>query len=99
MPLVVKFLASSKVLLSKMMILLVFCGQFNDIINVPFSSEAFVAGILAYFLDNTLDKKDPQVRNDRGRHWWDRFHSFKSDARSEEFYSLPFNLNKYFPSV
>ncbi|XP_022885310.1 nucleobase-ascorbate transporter 6-like [Olea europaea var. sylvestris] len=72
---------------------------FNDIINVPFSSEAFVAGILAYFLDNTLDKKDPQVRNDRGRHWWDRFHSFKSDARSEEFYSLPFNLNKYFPSV
>ncbi|CAA2983651.1 nucleobase-ascorbate transporter 6-like isoform X2 [Olea europaea var. sylvestris] len=72
---------------------------FNDLINVPFSSGAFIAGILAYFLDNTLEKKDPQVRKDRGRHWWDRFHSFKSDPRSVEFYSLPFNLNKYFPSA
>ncbi|CAA2956600.1 nucleobase-ascorbate transporter 6 [Olea europaea subsp. europaea] len=72
---------------------------FNDIINVPFSSEAFVAGILAYFLDNTLHKKDSQIRKDRGKHWWDKFRSYKTDSRSEEFYSLPFNLNKYFPSV
>ncbi|KAL0416981.1 UNVERIFIED_CONTAM: Nucleobase-ascorbate transporter 6 [Sesamum latifolium] len=43
---------------------------FNDIVNVPFSSEAFVAGILAFFFDNTLDKKDPQIRKDRGKHWW-----------------------------
>ncbi|KAL0385045.1 UNVERIFIED_CONTAM: Nucleobase-ascorbate transporter 6 [Sesamum radiatum] len=72
---------------------------FNDIINVPFSSEAFVAGIIAYFLDNTMHKKDSQIRKDRGKHWWDKFRSFKTDTRSEEFYSLPFNLNKYFPSV
>ncbi|KAK4437174.1 Nucleobase-ascorbate transporter 6 [Sesamum alatum] len=72
---------------------------FNDIVNVPFSSEAFVAGVLAFFFDNTLDKKDPQIRKDRGKHWWDKFRSFKTDTRSEEFYSLPFNLNKYFPSV
>ncbi|KAG6422196.1 hypothetical protein SASPL_118760 [Salvia splendens] len=71
---------------------------FNDIINVPFSSEAFVAGILAYFLDNTLHR-DREVRKDRGKHWWDKFRSYKTDMRSEEFYSLPFNLNKYFPSV
>lgn len=73
--------------------------QFNDMVNVPFSSEAFVAGILAYFLDNTIHKKDGSIRKDRGKHWWDKFHSFKTDPRSEEFYSLPFNLNKYFPSV
>lgn len=72
--------------------------QFNDIVNVPFSSEAFVAGILAYFLDNTMHK-DHHIRRDRGKHWWDKFRSFKTDTRSEEFYSLPFNLNKYFPSV
>ncbi|KAM7479928.1 hypothetical protein LguiA_028141 [Lonicera macranthoides] len=72
---------------------------FNDIINVPFSSEAFVAGVLAYFLDNTLHKKDSSIRKDRGLHWWDKFRSFKTDTRSDEFYSLPFNLNKYFPSV
>ncbi|KAL8123466.1 hypothetical protein AgCh_011441 [Apium graveolens] len=72
---------------------------FNDIVNVPFSSEAFVAGILAVFLDNTLHKKDSQIRKDRGKHWWDKFRSFKTDSRSEEFYSLPFNLNKHFPSV
>ncbi|OMO57345.1 Xanthine/uracil/vitamin C permease [Corchorus capsularis] len=72
---------------------------FNDMINVPFSSEAFVAGILAMFLDVTLHRKDNTTRKDRGMHWWDRFRSFKTDTRSEEFYSLPFNLNKFFPSV
>lgn len=69
-------------------------------INVPFSSEAFVAGLLALFLDVTLDrKKDTATNKDRGMHWWGRFQSYKTDTRSEEFYSLPFNLNKYFPSV
>ncbi|KAG7650040.1 Nucleobase-ascorbate transporter 7 [Arabidopsis thaliana] len=72
---------------------------FNDMINVPFSSKAFVAGILAFFLDVTVSSKDSATRKDRGMFWWDRFMSFKSDTRSEEFYSLPFNLNKYFPSV
>ncbi|KAA8540855.1 hypothetical protein F0562_024818 [Nyssa sinensis] len=72
---------------------------FNDVVNVPFSSEAFVAGLLAYFLDNTLHKKESAIRKDRGKHWWDKFRSFKTDPRSEEFYSLPFHLNKYFPSV
>ncbi|PHT32010.1 Nucleobase-ascorbate transporter 6 [Capsicum baccatum] len=72
---------------------------FNDMVNLPFSSEAFVAGILAYFLDNTMHKKDSAIKKDRGKPWWNKFRSFKSDTRSEEFYSLPFNLNKYFPSV
>ncbi|CAN4100477.1 unnamed protein product [Withania somnifera] len=72
---------------------------FNDMANVPFQSKAFVAGIVAFFLDNTMHKKDGQIRKDRGKHWWDKFKSFKTDTRSEEFYSLPFNLNKYFPSV
>ncbi|OIV89871.1 hypothetical protein TanjilG_23136 [Lupinus angustifolius] len=70
---------------------------FNDIVNVPFQSKPFVAGVVAYFLDNTLHKKE--ARKDRGKHWWDKYKSFKGDTRSEEFYSLPFNLNKYFPSV
>ncbi|KAK9113871.1 hypothetical protein Syun_020668 [Stephania yunnanensis] len=73
---------------------------FNDMVNVPFSSEAFVAGIVALFLDITLlRKKDNAMRKDRGKHWWGKFRSFKADPRSEEFYSLPFNLNKFFPSV
>ncbi|KAH0922891.1 hypothetical protein HID58_022909 [Brassica napus] len=72
---------------------------FDDMVNVPFSSEPFVAGMVAFFLDNTLHKKDSSIRKDRGKHWWDKFRSFKGDTRSEEFYSLPFNLNKYFPSV
>ncbi|KAK0588298.1 hypothetical protein LWI29_037435 [Acer saccharum] len=72
---------------------------FNDIVNIPFSSEPFVAGIVAFFLDNTLHRRDSSVRKDRGKHWWDKFRTYKGDTRSEEFYSLPFNLNKYFPSV
>ncbi|RCV11541.1 hypothetical protein SETIT_2G193900v2 [Setaria italica] len=70
---------------------------FNDMINVPFSSKPFVAGLVAYVLDNTLQVKD--ARKDRGYHWWDKFRSYKKDGRSTEFYSLPFNLNKFFPSV
>ncbi|KAK8561125.1 hypothetical protein V6N12_048200 [Hibiscus sabdariffa] len=66
-------------------------------INMPFSSEAFVVGLLATFLDVTLHGKDNTTRNDRGMHWWDKFRSFKTDTRSEEFYSLPFNLNKVLP--
>lgn len=72
---------------------------FNDMINVPFQSEAFVAGFLALFLDVTLHRNDTATRRDRGVQWWDKFRSFRSDTRSEEFYSLPFNLNKFFPSV
>ncbi|KAI4382586.1 hypothetical protein MLD38_008532 [Melastoma candidum] len=72
---------------------------FNDMVNVPFSSEPFVAGFLGLMLDITLRHKDSSARRDRGMHWWDRFRSFKTDTRSEEFYSLPFNLNKFFPPV
>ncbi|RZC79766.1 hypothetical protein C5167_042340 [Papaver somniferum] len=72
---------------------------FNDMINVPFQSEAFVAGLVAFFLDVTMHRKDNSIRKDRGMHWWAKFRSFKGDTRSEEFYSLPFNLNKFFPSV
>uniref|UniRef100_A0A0E0D8X8 Nucleobase-ascorbate transporter 6 n=1 Tax=Oryza meridionalis TaxID=40149 RepID=A0A0E0D8X8_9ORYZ len=71
---------------------------FNDMINVVFSSKAFVGGAVAYLLDNTLHRHDSTARKDRGHHFWDRFRSFRTDPRSEEFYSLPFNLNKFFPS-
>ncbi|KAG8366193.1 hypothetical protein BUALT_Bualt17G0051100 [Buddleja alternifolia] len=72
---------------------------FNDMINIPFSSEPFVAGVLALILDVTLPPKDNTTRKDRGMHWWDKFRSYKTDTRSEEFYSLPLNLNKFFPSM
>jgi hypothetical protein len=60
-------------------------------INVVFSSKPFVGGAVDHRHDGT-------ARRDRGDHLWDRFRSFKTDPRSEEFYSLPFNLNKFFPS-
>ncbi|CAL0311922.1 unnamed protein product [Lupinus luteus] len=72
---------------------------FNDIINVPLSSEAFVGGTVALLLDLTLQNNDNQTHKDKGMQWWDKFSSFNKDTRSEEFYSLPFNLNKFFPSV
>ncbi|RRT52291.1 hypothetical protein B296_00031965 [Ensete ventricosum] len=70
--------------------------QFNDIVNVIFSSEALVAGVVAYFLDNTLQLHESSTRKDRGYHFWDKFRTFKKDPRSEEFYSLPFKLNRFF---
>ncbi|GJM97101.1 hypothetical protein PR202_ga14002 [Eleusine coracana subsp. coracana] len=46
---------------------------FNDMINVVFSSKAFVGGAVAFFLDNTLHRRDGTARKDRGHHFWDRF--------------------------
>ncbi|GAB2231327.1 hypothetical protein Droror1_Dr00010333 [Drosera rotundifolia] len=70
-------------------------GWFNDFLNTIFSSPPTVALILAVFLDNTLDLKDSA--KDRGMPWWAKFRTFKGDSRNEEFYTLPFNLNRFFP--
>uniref|UniRef100_A0A0D3EE69 Uncharacterized protein n=1 Tax=Brassica oleracea var. oleracea TaxID=109376 RepID=A0A0D3EE69_BRAOL len=58
---------------------------FNDMVNVPFYSEPFVACAVAFCLDNTLHKKR---LFDKGEHWWDKF--YLSSTRIDEFYFLPF---------
>nr|GMD05164.1 nucleobase-ascorbate transporter 4-like isoform X1 [Ipomoea batatas] len=72
---------------------------FNEMMQVVFTSPATVAGMVALFLDLTLARGHAQTRRDSGRHWWARFKYFERDARSAEFYSLPYNLSNYFPSV
>ncbi|CAB4290710.1 unnamed protein product [Prunus armeniaca] len=72
---------------------------FNNIVQVIFSSPATVAIIIAFFLDLTVSRGHGSTRRDSGRHWWGKFKNFGSDTRSEEFYSLPYNLNRHFPSV
>ncbi|XP_031285147.1 nucleobase-ascorbate transporter 4-like [Pistacia vera] len=71
---------------------------FNNIFQVIFSSPATVAIMVAYFLDCTHSVGHSATRRDSGRHWWVKFRYFERDTRSEEFYSLPFNLNRFFPS-
>lgn len=73
----------------------VYLLQFNDYINTSFSSPPAVALIVAVLLDNTLDVRD--AARDRGMPWWARFRTFRGDSRNEEFYTLPFNLNRFFP--
>nr|CAB3456804.1 unnamed protein product [Digitaria exilis] len=70
-------------------------GWFNDYINTIFSSPPTVALFVAVLLDNTLDVRD--AARDRGMPWWARFRTFRGDSRNEEFYTLPFNLNRFFP--
>lgn len=77
---------------------------FNDFLNTIFTSAPTISLIIAVFLDNTLGvmeaKKDLGVvgaKKDRGMPWWVKFRTFKGDSRNEEFYTLPFNLNKFFP--
>jgi len=69
--------------------------QFDDFLNTIFFSSPTVALIVAVFLDNTLDYKDSA--KDRGMPWWAKFRTFNGDSRNEEFYTLPFNLNRFFP--
>ncbi|KAG8097860.1 hypothetical protein GUJ93_ZPchr0013g37067 [Zizania palustris] len=73
-------------------------AAFNVIVNVVFSSPATVAAILAYLLDCTHLYWDADVWKDRGFHWWEKFKAYRHDTRSEEFYSLPYGLSRYFPS-
>ncbi|PON65828.1 Nucleobase-ascorbate transporter [Parasponia andersonii] len=72
--------------------------SFNNVVQVIFSSAATVAIMVAFLLDCTHSCMDSVTRIDSGRHWWGRFRYYSSDTRSEEFYSLPYNLNRFFPS-
>ncbi|KAJ7544547.1 hypothetical protein O6H91_09G082200 [Diphasiastrum complanatum] len=75
---------------------------FDDILNTIFSSNAVVGFILAIALDNTMKGDDHNMKRDaadkdRGLGWWRKYHKWKDSPTNEEFYKLPFNLNKYFP--
>ncbi|KAH1211719.1 Nucleobase-ascorbate transporter 1 [Glycine max] len=70
-------------------------GWFNAFLNTLFSSPPTVGLIVAVFLDNTLEVE--RSKKDRGMPWWVKFRTFKGDNRNEEFYTLPFNLNRFFP--
>ncbi|RWR87113.1 nucleobase-ascorbate transporter 1-like protein [Cinnamomum micranthum f. kanehirae] len=65
---------------------------FDDFLNTVFTSAPTVALIVAVLLDNTVDVD--VSRKDRGMPWWAKFRNFKGDIRNEEFYTLPFNLNR-----
>ncbi|CAN1843461.1 Nucleobase-ascorbate transporter 1 [Linum perenne] len=70
-------------------------GWFNAFVNAIFQSPATVGLIVAVFLDNTLEVE--KSKKDRGMPWWVKFRTFRGDNRNEEFYTLPFNLNRFFP--
>ncbi|XP_022985935.1 nucleobase-ascorbate transporter 1-like [Cucurbita maxima] len=70
-------------------------GWFNAIMNTIFSSQVTVSLAVAVLLDNTLEVE--KSKKDRGMPWWVKFRTFRGDNRNEEFYTLPFNLNRFFP--
>ncbi|KAF7140554.1 hypothetical protein RHSIM_Rhsim06G0167000 [Rhododendron simsii] len=70
-------------------------GWFNAFMNTLFSSPPTVGLIVAVFLDNTIEVE--KSKKDRGMPWWVKFRTFRGDNRNEEFYTLPFNLNRFFP--
>ncbi|KAJ3693278.1 hypothetical protein LUZ60_008758 [Juncus effusus] len=70
-------------------------GWFNAFLNTIFMSPPLVGMIVSVFLDNTLDVVNS--KKDRGMPWWVKFRTFRGDNRNEEFYTLPFNLNRFFP--
>ncbi|XP_028753928.1 nucleobase-ascorbate transporter 1 [Neltuma alba] len=70
-------------------------GWFNAFLNTIFASPATVGLIVAVFLDNTMEVE--RSKKDRGMPWWVKFRTFRGDNRNEEFYTLPFNLNRFFP--
>lgn len=73
-------------------------SAFNVIMQVIFSSAATVGIMAAFLLDCTHSYGHASVRRDSGRHWWEKFRVYHTDTRTEEFYALPYNLNRFFPS-
>ncbi|KAH0894945.1 hypothetical protein HID58_057374 [Brassica napus] len=73
-------------------------SAFNVIMQVIFSSAATVGIMAAFLLDCTHSYGHPSVRRDSGRHWWEKFRVYYTDTRTGEFYALPYNLNRFFPS-
>ncbi|KHN06820.1 Nucleobase-ascorbate transporter 4 [Glycine soja] len=71
---------------------------FNNIAQAIFSSPATVAIIDAYILDLTVSRGERSTRRDGGRHWWEKFRTFNQDIRTEDFFSLSLNFNRFFPS-
>ncbi|KAK8994983.1 hypothetical protein V6N11_046049 [Hibiscus sabdariffa] len=67
-------------------------GWFNAFMNTVLSSPATVGLTVAVFLDNTIEVE--KSKKDRGMPWWVKFRTFRGDNRNEEFYTLPFNLNR-----
>ncbi|KAM7263647.1 hypothetical protein ACFE04_001330 [Oxalis oulophora] len=72
--------------------------SFNNIVQVIFSSPATVVLMVAFFLECTHSYGQPGLHRDGGRVWWAKFRVYEQDTRSEEFYALPWNLNRFFPS-
>lgn len=72
---------------------------FNDTIKVIFMSHATVAALVALFLDCTISRQNEETRNDCGLKWWEKFCLYNSDVRNNEFYGLPFRLDKLFPAL
>ncbi|XP_050237968.1 putative nucleobase-ascorbate transporter 10 [Mercurialis annua] len=72
---------------------------FHDVVTVLFTSHATVASIIAIFLDCTLSSKTEETRKDNGLKWWEKFSLYNSDVRNDEFYALPFRLDKLFPAL
>ncbi|XP_052178942.1 nucleobase-ascorbate transporter 1 [Diospyros lotus] len=70
-------------------------GWFNAFMNTVLASPPTVGLIVAVFLDNTIEVE--KSKKDRGMPWWVKFRTFRGDNRNEEFYTLPFNLNRFFP--
>lgn len=64
-------------------------------ISVLLTSHASVAVMIAMVLDCTLGR----VNNENGKDWWEKFAVYGKDVRTDEFYKLPWNLNKLFPSL
>lgn len=67
---------------------------FDNMVSVAFMSHASVAVIIALVLDCTLAR----VKDENGKDWWEKFAVYSKDVRTDEFYKLPWKLNKLFPA-
>ncbi|GKB09498.1 putative nucleobase-ascorbate transporter 10, partial [Tanacetum coccineum] len=67
---------------------------FDNMVSVVLMSHASVAVTIPMILDCTLGREN----NENGKDWWEKFAMYGKDVRTDEFYKLPWKLNKFFPA-
>lgn len=71
--------------------------QVNDTMSTIFTSYAMIAAVDAVIVDQALPFSNDEACKDNGSHSWDKFVVYTKGVRSDEFYRLPCQFNRFFP--
>lgn len=89
--------ASVKLLRNYFLATIFLITKVNDTMSTIFTSYAMIAAVDAVIVDQALPFSNDEACKDNGSHSWDKFVVYTKGVRSDEFYRLPCQFNRFFP--